>query len=180
MKKVLTIVILPLMIIGLTYLIVTSINQPVNFKKERNAREAEAITILKDIRTLQVAYKNVYLHYAPAMDSLVDFFNNGEMTIVRQIGSMDDSLAVAQNLVKRENIQIKVKDTLFNDRPLFNPESLRTIPYSDGDTIILKSAVKMVSGVNVPLFEANIPFNSLLKGLDEQLIVNLNYERTST
>jgi hypothetical protein len=180
MKKVLAIVILPLMIIGLTYLIVTSINQPVNFKKERNAREAEAITILKDIRTLQVAYKNVYLHYAPAMDSLVDFFNNGEMTIVRQIGSMDDSLAVAQNLVKRENIQIKVKDTLFNDRPLFNPESLRTIPYSDGDTIILKSAVKMVSGVNVPLFEANIPFNSLLKGLDEQLIVNLNYERTST
>lgn len=180
MKKVLAIVILPLMIIGLTYLIVTSINQPVNFKKERNAREAEAITILKDIRTLQVAYKNVYLHYAPAMDSLVDFFNNGEMTIVRQIGSMDDSLAVAQKLVKRENIQIKVKDTLFNDRPAFNPESLRTIPFSDGDTIILKSAIKMVSGVNVPLFEANIPFNSLLKGLNQQLLVNLNYERTST
>ena len=29
-------------------------------KAEKAAREADAITILKDIRTLQVAYKNVY------------------------------------------------------------------------------------------------------------------------
>lgn len=178
MKKILTYVICPLIIIALAYLIVKSIQQPVQFNKERSAREAEAITILKDIRTLQVAYKNVYNHYAPSMDSLIDFYRNGEMTIVKQIGSMDDSLAVAQKRVRREVMKMPVKDTIFKDRASFNPESLRTIPYSGGDPVIMKSDIKVVSGVNVPLFEADIPFNSLLKGMDHQLLVNLNYERT--
>ena len=177
MKKLLTYVICPLIIIALAYLIVKSIMQPVQFNKEKAAREADAITILKDIRTLQVAYKNVYNHYAPAMDSLIDFYNNGEMTIVKQIGSMDDSVAVARKLVRRENIKLAVRDTLFNDRPDFKVEDLRTIPYSGGDPVILKSDIKVVSGVNVPLFEADIPYNSLLKGMDHQLLVNLNFER---
>ena len=178
MKKVLTYVIFPLIIIGLAYLIVKSIQEPVNFNKEKSAREADAIQQLKDIRTLQVAYKNVYNHYAPVMDSLVDFYNSGEMTIIKQIGSMDDSLAVAQKRVRRETIKLPVRDTLFKDRSSFNPESLRKIPYSGGDTVIMISTVKVVSGVNVPLFEADIPYNSLLKGMDHQLLVNLNYERT--
>ena len=178
MKKVLTYVICPLIIIALAYLLVRSIQQPVQFNKEKSAREADAITILKDIRTLQVAYKNVYNHYAPAMDSLIDFYKNGEMTIVKQIGSMDDSLAVAQKRVRREIMKMPVKDTIFKDRASFNPESLRTIPYSGGDPVILKSDIKVVSGVNVPQVEADIPYNSLLKGMDHQLLVNLNYERT--
>ena len=178
MKKVLTYFICPLIIIALAYLIVRSIQQPVQFNKEKAAREADAITILKDIRTLQVAYKNVYNHYAPAMDSLIDFYKNGEMTIIKQIGSMDDSLAVAQKRVRREIMKMPVKDTIFKDRASFNPESLRTIPYSGGDPVILKSDIKVVSGVNVPLFEADIPYNSLLKGMHHQLLVNLNYERT--
>lgn len=178
MKKLLTYVICPLIIIGLAYLIVNSIMEPVKFNKERAAREADAITLLKDIRTLQVAYKNVHNHYAPVMDSLIDFYNNGEMTIVKQIGSMDDSLAVARKLVRRETIKMKVRDTILVDRKDFKVENLRTIPYSDGDTVIMKSIIKTVSGVNVPLFEADIPFNSLLKGMDHQLLVNLNYERT--
>ena len=178
MKKLLTYFICPLIIIGLAYLIVNSIMEPVKFNKERSAREADAITLLKDIRTLQVAYKNVHNHYAPVMDSLIDFYNNGEMTIVKQIGSMDDSLAVARKLVKRETIKMKVRDTILVDRPDFKAENLRTIPYSGGDTVIMKSVVKTVSGVNVPLFEADIPFNSLLKGMDHQLLVNLNFERT--
>ena len=178
MRKLLTFVICPLIIIGLAYLIVNSIMQPVRFNKERTAREADAITLLKDIRTLQVAYKNANNHYAPVMDSLINFYKNGEMTIIKQIGSMDDSVAVAQKLVRREVMKLPVRDTLFNDRPDFNPDNLRYIPYSDGDTVIMKSDIKVVSGVNVPLFEADIPFNSLLKGMDHQLLVNLNYERT--
>ncbi|MBR4771143.1 MAG: hypothetical protein IK009_00215 [Bacteroidales bacterium] len=178
MKKILTYVICPLIIIGLAYLIVNSIMEPVKFNKERTAREADAITLLKDIRTLQVAYKNVHNHYAPVMDSLIDFYNNGEMTIVKQIGSMDDSLAVARKLVRRETIKMKVRDTILVGRPDFKAENLRTIPYSGGDTVIMKSVIKTVSGVNVPLFEADIPFNSLLKGMDHQLLVNLNFERT--
>ena len=67
---------------------------------------------------------------------------------------------------------IPVKDTLFNERPEFHIDSLAFIPFSAGDSIILKADVREVSGVKVPLFEARVPYASLLRGLDEQLVVN--------
>jgi hypothetical protein len=180
MKKLLTYFILPLVIIVLGVLIVRSINEPVRFGKERDARQEVAIQRLKDIREIQTTFKSVFGYYAPVMDTLVDFYNNGKITIVRQIGSMDDSVAVAQKLVRRENIEIFVKDTLFTSRTDFNIDSLRYIPFSGGDTVIMSAVTKMVSGVNVPLFEAKMPFKSLLRDMDRQLIINLIAEREDT
>ena len=143
------------------------------------------------------------------MDSLIDFYNNGKITIIRQIGSEDDSTAILhteavkktlrnlkgeqlmaklyelyekgdENLIIRLPQLTPVKDTLFTNRPNFNVNSLRTIPFSDGDTVIMRSIVKQVSGVDVPLFEAQIPYWSLLRGMDRQQIVNLVAEREDT
>ena len=72
---------------------------------------------------------------------------------------------------------IPVRDTLFNERPDFCIDSLAFIPFSGGDSILLKAEVREVSGVKVPLFEARAPFKSLLKGLEEQLVVNTIAEK---
>ena len=176
MKKILTFFVLPVLIIGIGYAIWTSLLQPVNFNKERAAREKVATQRLKDIRTLQVAFKGKYGHFTASIDSLIDYYNNGYITIIRQIGSMDDSLAVAQKRVKRDSIRINVKDTLLR-RSDFNVNDLKTIPFSGGKPIIMAAVIKPVSGVEVPLFEACMPFNDLLSGMNHQLIVNLNAER---
>jgi hypothetical protein len=127
------------------------------------------------------------------------------MTVVLQVGSMDDSLAVANTAalekklkargVKAKDIpaylqeefnksngelklvfsvesNVPVRDTLFNDRPKFCVDSLAFIPFSGGDSIIMKAEVREVSGVKVPLFEARMPYKSLLRGLEEQLVIN--------
>ena len=83
-------------------------------------------------------------------------------------------------LIVRIPQQTNVKDTLFTNRPNFKVNDLRYIPFSEGDTVIMKSIVKQVSGVDVPLFEAKMPFWSLLKGMDRQQIVNLVAEREDT
>ena len=162
-----------------------------------------AIQRLKDIRDLQVAFKSETGHFTPSIDSLKDFYNNGTIKVVMQIGSNDDSLAVVntQKLKKRnpritpqqmlllyvkgehlvfsiEN-EIPVRDTLFSGRPDFSIDSLAFIPFC-GDSIIMESAVKRVSGVNVPLFEASMPYKQLLQGLDNQLRINLDAEREDT
>ena len=180
MKKLLTYFIRPLVNIVFGVLAVRRNTEPVRFGKERDARQEVAIQRLKDIREIQTTFKSVFGYYAPVMDTLVDFYNNGKITIVRQIGSMDDSVAVAQKLVRRENIEIFVKDTLFTSRTDFNIDSLRYIPFSGGDTVIMSAVTKMVSGVNVPLFEAKMPFKSLLRDMDRQLIINLIAEREDT
>ena len=179
MKKVITYVVLPLAELVLGYIIYTSIQEPVVFEKQRKYRETIAIERLKDIRTLQVAYKTKYNKFTGSLDSLIDFYNNGIITVVKQVGSLDDSLAVAQKRVFRDSIRIAVKDTLLK-RPGFVIDSIAIIPLSGGQKIEMKAIIGKVSGVDVPLFEASIPFDILLNGLNRQLVVNLNSERKTT
>ena len=176
LMKVLTYLVLPVAILFLVYQIYESVMQPVRFNNEVEKRGAIAIERLKNIRTLQEAYKTKTGRYLSTTDSLIDFYKNDSIVIVKQIGSMDDSLAVAQKRVTRENITIAVKDTLLKERAAFI-DSLSFIPYSGGERIIMESVIRTVSGVDIPLFEAMMPYDILLKGLERQLIVNLKAEK---
>ena len=205
LKKILIYLVFPVIIIGLVYAIVQSVMEPVNFNNDKEAREAVGIQRLKDIRDLQVAFKSQYGRFSPTVDSLKDFYNNGKIKLVMQIGSQDDSLAVDHtNKLKRRNPRITpqqmyemyihgdrqlvfqierdtlVRQTMFLGREDFNIDSLAFVPFSGGDSIFMASAVKTVSGVKVPLFEASMTYKSLLRGLDRQLIINLDAEREDT
>ena len=198
MKKIFTFLILPLAIVCLVYAIWQSVQEPVQFQKDQKARETIAIQRLKDIRDLQDAFKGKFGHFTASIDSLVDFYNNGQVTIKKQIGSMDDSAAVANtealkkknrkitneqlleyyekgmNLVLTLDVNIPVKDTLLK-REGFKIEDLKVIPFSN-KPIIMDAVVKVVSGVDVPLFEACMPYEDYLVGLDRQYIINLKCE----
>lgn len=176
MKKILTLFVLPIIIIGIGYAIYSSVQEPVEFNRIKSAREKVAVQRLKDIRTLQVAFKTQHGKFTSNIDSLIDFYNNGSITIVKQIGSMDDSAAVANKMVRRDSVKVNVKDTLIK-RDDFISADLKTIPFSGGKAIIMEAAVKKVSGVDVPLFEAVMPYELLLTGLDRQLQINLKAER---
>lgn len=205
LKNVLVYFIFPVIIIGMVYAIVQSVMEPVRFNEAKAAREAVGIQRLKDIRDLQVAFKSEYGRFSPTLDSLKDFYNNGKIKLVMQIGSQDDSVAVEHTkAIKKRNPRITsqqmyemyvkgdknlvfqierdtlVRQTMFLDRPDFNVDSLAIVPFSGGDSVYMAAAVKTVSGVKVPLFEASMTYKSLLRGLDRQLIINLNAEREDT
>ena len=202
--KIIVEILLALAAIGLVYAIYSSVMKPVNFNKEKARRQEVAVQRLKDIRTLEVAYKGVYNRYTADIDSLINFYNTGKMDIVMQVGSNDDSLAVEntarvkkafRNLKKEElnakfmelykqgeklvfsiSTPIAVKDTLFHSREGFCVDSLLYIPFSGGQKVETDAIIKTVSGVQVPLFEARMPWKALLKGMDNQLRINLDAE----
>ena len=140
--KIIVELLLLVVIAGLVVAIVKSIQQPVNFNKAQAQREQVAIQRLKDIRSLEVAYNSVNGKYTADFDSLFNFYRNGQMDVIMQIGSNDDSLAVAntealrkrnRNITPQEMYQlykqgerlvfsitnkVNVRDTLFNDRPV--------------------------------------------------------------
>lgn len=199
-KKIVSVLLL-FVIAGLVYACIRSIMEPINFNKQKDYRESVGIQRMKDVRTLQEAFKSVTGHFTASSDSLVDFYKNGKMEVIMQIGSNDDSLAVAnteklkksrrgitpeqmyelykkgEHLVFSISSKVDVKDTLFNTRKNFDIDSLKYIPFSQGDTIQMESVIKEVSGVKVPLFEAKMPYKSLLKGLDNQLRINIDADR---
>ena len=197
-------------IAGLVYANYRSVMKPVKFNKQRDARKEVAVERLKDIRTLQVAYKSVNNKFVSTVDSLVDFYNKGEMKVTMQVGSKDDTTLdeptkKATELIRKKNPKIKtdelnaeleklynagnklirfqkttkipVKEALVGQLTEgFNPDSLVYIPFSGKEKIEMESETRMVSGVEVPLFEARVPWKKLLKGMDNQLRINLDAE----
>ena len=70
-----------LLSIFMGYKIYQSINGPIQFKQAREARFADVIKKLKDIRDSQEAYKSVNGKYASNFNSLIKFIDTGDYTI---------------------------------------------------------------------------------------------------
>ena len=89
MRIVINIVLL-LATVGLVYLLYSSIQEPILFKKERPRREEAVITRLMQIRTAQEAFRDITGGYAPTFDTLKEVLTKGKFKIVSVIGDPDD------------------------------------------------------------------------------------------
>jgi hypothetical protein len=178
--KTITQIILGVVIILLGYLLVDSIMKPINFNRVKKKRYEATIERLKDIRKAQVAFKSRYDRYTSSFDTLIDFVKNDSFKVVRAIGVVPDTLtekqALAKGIITRDTTKVSVFDSLFfAGYPL---DSLRYVPYvAPAQFKMGAGVIQTKSKVKVNVFEAAVHNNMLLKGLDEQLIINLNKER---
>ena len=171
---------------ALGYLIYKSIDNPIQFEKERKVRENVTIERLKDIRKAQIAYKDVYGKYTGSWDTLIRFVKADSLRIVRRIGMLTDSMieagwneetAIKKGKIIRDTVRISVLDSLFGKS--YPIENLRYVPVKDtvAEFHLAATSVLTGSGVTVPLFEARAHNNTILKNLDPQLVINLNDTR---
>ena len=187
---------LPVLIVLLTFFLIRGINTPIQFEKEKKIRYSEVIQNLKDIRTAQLAYKDVYGNFIGSFDTLINFVKYDSMPLVRSLGSLPDTLTekmalemglivtsipqgktdeeiLAEGLLIRDTVKISVLDSIFPDK--YAIDSLRYIPFTDNEVFGMGAgAVKTGSGVTVQVFEAKAENFVILDGLNEQLIINLN------
>jgi hypothetical protein len=170
-------IILGVIVVVLAYLLYDSLMEPIRFNKAVEYRKELVVQRLKDIRELQVAYKDVYGRYSGGFDTLINFYKHDSLKIVRQIGSWDDSIAVAKKLVYVDTIRIAVKDSLFNKVVGFNIDSIAYVPVVREPFQLQAVAYVSLSRVIIPLFEASVHNDVYLKGLNRQSIVNLNDEQ---
>lgn len=187
MKTVIQIVLIAAIIV-LGYLLWRSINEPIEFNREKAAREGATIQRLKDIRTAQLAFKSEFGMYTGDFDSLITFLKEGSFTVVRAIGSVPDSMieelgkeqaelrALRAGLISRDTIKMSVKDSLFQAG--YPIDSLRFVPYTSGVLFEMGAGeIQTASKVKVRVFEAKVPYDILLAGLDRQLLINYKEER---
>ena len=90
MKKIVNIV-LTLCVVGLVYICVGSIMGSINFGKVREAREKQIIARLIDIRTAQVAFRDLHQgQYTDNFDELIEFVKNDSLPFVKKVGELSD------------------------------------------------------------------------------------------
>ena len=87
-----------------------------------------------------------------------------------------DAKALKERLISRDTIRISVQDSLFSQG--YPIDSLRFAPYTNGFQFEL-GAGKLETGskVAVRVFEAKVPYDVLLAGLDRQLVINYKETR---
>ncbi len=184
-KKIIQIV-LAIAIIFLGYTLYEQIMAPLRFDKTVEFRKEAVIDRIKDIRSAQQAYKQVYQKYTDNFDTLINFVLNGKMEFEKQLISEDDSAGLAElKKLGRQNIEkftVAVIDTIFGTKKL-TPDAvkkLRYIPYTDNVEFRLDAGdLTTASKVVVPVFECRAPYKDYLGDLDEQLLINLIDEATS-
>ncbi len=175
-------------IIALGYLLWESINKPIRFNKEKDRREAATIQRLKDIRTAQLAFKSEYNRYTANFDTLITFLKTDSFRVVKAIGSVPDSMieemgrvkaerqALKDGLISRDTIKLSVKDSLFAAH--YSIDSLRYVPFTKGIEFEMGAGVLQTgSKVQVRVFEAKVPYDILLAGMNRQLVINYKETR---
>jgi len=172
--------------VALTYFIYRSIQRPIEFGKAKDARYEATVAKLKDIRKAELAYKDVYGQFCGSWDTLINFVSTDSVRNVKAIGELTDSMieakisekkAIAMGLIIRDTVKVSVIDALFGGN--YDANSLRYVPVPGEPTEfhLGQTVITTGSGIKVPVFEAKAHNNVILRGLDEQLIINLNDQR---
>lgn len=162
------------LIVLLSFLVYNSVKSNIDFENEKARKQTLAVAKLIKIRDLQNLYESKNDSYSNSWDQLIDFALKDSLVFDYKEGDMEDSAAVAEGRafikkVKRPAIEKLIADGIIaNEKEL---KELRYVPESE-EEFVIKSGSVMAGGIKMPTFEVSVTWDILLKGQDEQLIIN--------
>ncbi len=150
----------------LIYLNVNSIQEPLEFRKEKEKRYSAVIQRLKDIREAQLAYHRKYNKYTSNFDTLAHFIKNEKVEVIRMAGDVPDTLtedeALERGIISRDTSFLPVTEYVFNKEYMesrkknvkFHPDSLRYVPYTNkAEFDMYTNVIIRGSGMEVSVFQ---------------------------
>ena len=165
-----------LLCIFFSYKIYDSINKPINFNEVKYNRYYDVIDRLKEIRTAQIAYKDVNGVYSNNFDSLVNFIDNGIFTLIEK---RDSSYLEYDRIYRIDMLKevvvvdtlgfVSVKDSLFKNNTTY--KDMKKIPVKGMDTVFqIDARIIMINDYKAPVFEVKVSKNIVLFDQDEDLL----------
>lgn len=185
--KQIALILIPINLI-LAYFVYNSINSEVEFQKLAKERIAENVQQLKDIRVIQIAYKNKYQGFSDNFDSLMFFLNTDSIAVIKSEGEAPDSLtelqALEAGLISRDTAYVYAKSHIFNadymatrnEKYPLNTNQIRYIPYTNQQEWEIDAGSIEKGEVVVQVFEVSATYKDVLIGLDAE---NKKYNLTS-
>mgnify|MGYP001266462934 FL=1 len=165
-----------ILIIFFGYKVYSSINGPIEFNKVKNERYLKVIDRLKDIRNSQIAYKSINGIYCDNFDSLINFVETAQYTLIQK---RDSSFLEYDRTFRidmlREVIVVdtlgfaSVKDSLFANSDRY--KNMSKVPIDGVDErFLIKADVIDKNGYNVPVFEVRVSKDIVLFDQNKDLL----------
>ena len=156
--------------------IYSSINGPIKFNQVKNDRYTKVIDRLKDIRSAQIAHKDVNGFYANNFDSLVSFIDNGIFTLIEKRDSsyLEYNRTYRIDMLKEVEIVdtlgfVSVKDSLFGNNESYKMMAKVPIDGTDSEFSINADIIDK-NGYQVPVFEVKVRKDIVLFDQNKDLL----------
>jgi hypothetical protein len=182
--KKIALILIPLNII-LAYFVYNSVDSEVVFNEQAKERISENVQKLKDLRTLQIAFKKEKNVFANDFPTLLSFLMNDSLQIIKSEGETPDSMingkqltdirALELGLIKRDTFYVSAKNSIFDETYLntrnenftLDINTISKIPFTDLDYNIEASEIEK-GKVAVQVFEISASYRNVLIGLDAE------------
>jgi hypothetical protein len=165
-----------LLIIVFAFQVYNSVNAPINFNKVKNERYLKVIDKLKDIRNSQIAYKSVNGVYSDNFDSLINFIDTAQYTLIQKRDSSYMKYDRVYRIDMLKEIVVidtlgfaSVKDSLFGSSDRY--KLMAEVPIDGIDQMFsIKADVIDKNGYNVPVFEVRVSKDAILFDQNKDLL----------
>jgi len=162
----------------LSFFIYDGIQNKIEFRDMAQERRKVVQNRLIHVVTAQKEFKSEKGRYASNFDELIHFVKNDSLTLVKAIGNVPDSLnesqAVEMGIVIRDT-SLVAASTIFDEG--FAVDSIRIVPFSDGNQFKIKAGIIEKNKVNVNVFEVSTKLKEVYNGLNtKNEAVNLEAE----
>ncbi|MCB0634162.1 MAG: hypothetical protein R2824_21365 [Saprospiraceae bacterium] len=139
-------------VVGLVWLLISSIREPIAFQSEKERRERAVIDKLMEIRTAQDLFRNITDGFAPTFDSLSDVLKNGKFAVISVIGDPDDP-----NFTGEIIYDTTYSPAIDSIRALgINLDSLPYVPYGHGAIFDIAADTITYQKTIVPVVEVGV------------------------
>jgi len=145
--------ILAAVVVGLVWVLISSIQEPIAFKREKERREQAVIDRLRMIRQAQEAFRDIKDGFAPDFDSLKKVLRNDSFRVINVIGDPDDPNFTGE--VTYDTFYFPAYDSI--QKLGINLDSLQFVPFGAGvtfdiaaDTLTYQSTLVNVVEVGTP------------------------------
>src|SRR5690606_27388915 len=159
-----------------------SIYNPVLFDQEKEKRYTAVIKNLVDIRSAEMAHRQVTGQFTDNFGNLVKFIEEAKFTITqRKDSSVRDAVLSKQfgidmykDIVVVDTLgTVPVKDSLFKNSDRY--KTMMNVPAGKpGEKFNLQAGFLEKDGVKIPVFLASVKKSVVLHDLDQDLIIQEN------
>lgn len=140
-------------VIGLVWTLISSIQEPIAFKAEKEKRERAVVERLMEVRTAQDLFRSIKGGFSPTFDSLKEVLMTDSFAVVKVIGDPDDPNFTGE--IVYDTILSPAIDSI--QTLGINLDSLSIVPYGGGvkfeiaaDTITYQKTTVNVVEVGIP------------------------------
>ncbi len=169
-------ILLVIIALVLSVLAFRSIMRPEKFKMVYNERHSEIKNRLITLRTAQQIYKLENKRFADNIDDLVEFVNNGSITIVKLSGSipegMSETEAFKKGFITKAESKYPASKKILETDPNVKPANLKNfqfIPDTDGKKFTIQTNTIKSSTYEIDVYKVEVPLDDVLANMQKSV-----------